>query len=182
MPGVSDKLAEMVHSPSREGTAHASTGRAAPADDSEYPDPPMSYPSELYEPVNFPAMQNDLLLQAATCQPDLPRSPVWVMRQAGRYLPEFRAVRKRHGFFEICRSPELAAEITLQPTRRYKGLLDAAIIFSDILVIPQAMGMEVCLCPFCTALLLVLTLHFFRIAGADAPRCRTALSQTYKDS
>lgn len=65
------------------------------------------------------------------------------MRQAGRYLPEFRALRKKHGFFEICRTPELAAEITLQPTRRYKGLLDAAIIFSDILVIPQAMGMEV---------------------------------------
>lgn len=192
MPGVSDKLAEMVHSPaspSKEGTAaHASTtGRAAhPADDdSEYPDPPMSYPSELYEPVNFPPMQNDLLLRAATCQPDLPRSPVWVMRQAGRYLPEFRALRKRHGFFEICRSPELAAEITLQPTRRYRGLLDAAIIFSDILVIPQAMGMEVCvhvLSLYCTALLLVLTPHLSRIPGANAPRCRAALSQTYKDS
>ena len=112
-------------------------------DDSEFPEPRMDFPDELYVPSNFPAMQNTLLLDAATCQPDLPRSPVWVMRQAGRYLPEFRALRKKHGFFEICRSPPLAAEITLQPTRRYRGLLDAAIIFSDILVIPQAMGMEV---------------------------------------
>lgn len=117
------------------------------ADDSEFPEPRMAFPDELYLPTNFPAMQNTLLLDAATCQPDLPRSPVWVMRQAGRYLPEFRALRKKHGFFEICRSPPLAAEITLQPTRRYKSLLDAAIIFSDILVIPQAMGMEVGISP-----------------------------------
>ena len=154
---VTDKLAELVRSPRTEAAdalaaentaARGEEGNAVvpPAnarEEVEYPDPPRSYPPELYEPTNFPEMQNDLLLRAATCQPDLPRSPVWVMRQAGRYLPEFRAVRKRHGFFEICRSPELAAEITLQPTRRYKGLLDAAIIFSDILVIPQAMGMEV---------------------------------------
>ncbi|KAG8687404.1 Uroporphyrinogen decarboxylase in heme biosynthesis [Ceratobasidium sp. 394] len=65
------------------------------------------------------------------------------MRQAGRYLPEFRELRKSHGFFEICRTPELATEITLQPIRRYSGLLDASIIFSDILVVPQAMGMVV---------------------------------------
>ncbi|THH18033.1 hypothetical protein EW146_g2892 [Bondarzewia mesenterica] len=75
------------------------------------------------------------------------RAPVWVMRQAGRYLPEFRKVREQHEFFEICRSPDLATEVTLQPTRRYAGLLDAAIIFSDILVIPQAMGMEVLMNP-----------------------------------
>lgn len=118
---------------------------SATPDLEDYPDPPSSYPSELYEPVNFPKLQNSLLLQAAANDPTLPRSPTWVMRQAGRYLPEFRALRKKHGFFEICRTPELAAEITLQPTRRYKGLLDAAIIFSDILVIPQAMGMEVCI-------------------------------------
>ena len=106
-------------------------------------EPPSSYPSHMYQPTSFPPIRNRLLLDAALSKPDLPRSPVWVMRQAGRYLPEFRELRKRHGFFEICRTPELAAEITLQPTRRYKGLLDAAIIFSDILVIPQAMGMEV---------------------------------------
>jgi uroporphyrinogen decarboxylase len=69
------------------------------------------------------------------------------MRQAGRYLPEFLEVRKKHEFFEVCRTPELAMEVTLQPIRRYRGLLDASIIFSDILVIPQAMGMEVLMHP-----------------------------------
>jgi uroporphyrinogen decarboxylase len=120
---------------------------SAARDSGDSVEPPSSYPPELYLPHNFPPIQNRLLLDAALSKPDLPRSPVWVMRQAGRYLPEFRALRKLHGFFEICRTPELAAEITLQPTRRYKGLLDAAIIFSDILVIPQAMGMEVRLRP-----------------------------------
>ena len=70
---------------------------------------------------------------------------MWVMRQAGRYLPEFREFRKEHEFFEICRTPEFAAEITLQPIRRFP--LDAAIIFSDILVVPQALGLEVKMVP-----------------------------------
>lgn len=61
--------------------------------------------------------------------------------------PEFRAVREKHEFFEVCRTPHLACEITLQPIRRYTGLVDAAIIFSDILVVPQAMGMEVIMNP-----------------------------------
>ena len=63
------------------------------------------------------------------------------MRQAGRYLPEFREVRVEHEFFKVCQTPELACEITLQPIRRFP--LDAAIIFSDILVVPQALGMTV---------------------------------------
>ncbi|KAF9820983.1 hypothetical protein IEO21_00960 [Rhodonia placenta] len=91
---------------------------------------------------NFPPLKNDLLLRAARGE-ETERAPVWVMRQAGRYLPEFREVRAHHGFFELCRTPALATEITLQPVRRYAGLLDAAIIFSDILVVPQALGMEV---------------------------------------
>lgn len=95
---------------------------------------------------DFPPLKNDLLLRAARGD-QIERAPVWVMRQAGRYLPEFRKVREDHEFFEICRTPELATEITLQPIRRYAGLIDAAIIFSDILIIPQAFGMEVLMTP-----------------------------------
>lgn len=93
---------------------------------------------------NFPPLKNDLLLRAARGE-DVDRIPVWVMRQAGRYLPEFQEVRKEHDFFTVCRTPELACEVTMQPLRRFD--LDASIIFSDILVIPQAIGMEVEMCP-----------------------------------
>lgn len=89
---------------------------------------------------NFPPLKNDNLLRAARGEPT-DRIPVWVMRQAGRYLPEFQEVRKQHDFFTICRTPELACEVTMQPLRRFD--LDASIIFSDILVIPQALGMTV---------------------------------------
>ncbi|TDL29090.1 uroporphyrinogen decarboxylase [Rickenella mellea] len=94
----------------------------------------------------FPPLENDLLLRAARGE-ETERAPVWVMRQAGRYLPEFLEVRKKHEFFEVCRTPELATEVTLQPIRRYSGLVDASIIFCDILVVPQAMGMEVLMNP-----------------------------------
>ena len=84
-------------------------------------------------------LKNDLFLRALQRQP-VPRTPMWIMRQAGRYLPEYREVRAKAGdFMSLCSNPELACEVTLQPLRRYR--LDAAILFSDILTIPDAMGL-----------------------------------------
>lgn len=85
------------------------------------------------------ALKNDLLLRALLRQP-IERTPTWIMRQAGRYLPEYRATRARAGdFIKLMSTPELACEVTLQPLVRFP--LDAAILFSDILTIPSAMGL-----------------------------------------
>ncbi len=84
-------------------------------------------------------LKNDLFLRACRRQ-DVERTPIWIMRQAGRYLPEYRAVRAKSDFLTMCKTPELAAEVTIQPVDLVG--VDAAILFSDILVIPEAMGMH----------------------------------------
>jgi uroporphyrinogen decarboxylase len=87
----------------------------------------------------MPALQNDTLIRALLRQPTA-YTPVWLMRQAGRYLPEYNETRRRAGsFLALCKTPSLAAEVTLQPLGRFP--LDAAILFSDILTIPDAMGL-----------------------------------------
>lgn len=87
----------------------------------------------------MPKLINDTFIRALLKQP-VTRTPVWMMRQAGRYLPEYRKVREQAGsFMNLCTNPELACEVTLQPLERFK--FDAAILFSDILTIPDAMGL-----------------------------------------
>ena len=85
-------------------------------------------------------LKNDLILRTLRGE-KTERTPVWMMRQAGRYLPEYMELRRKYSFFERCQNPELACKITLQPVDIIG--VDAAILFSDILVVPQAMGLEV---------------------------------------
>src|ERR1700744_2635924 len=85
-------------------------------------------------------LRNDLLLRTLRGE-KTERTPVWMMRQAGRYLPDYRILKEKYSFFERCQTPALAAEIPIQPVEQVG--VDAAIIFSDILVVPQAMGLEV---------------------------------------
>src|SRR5262245_16347996 len=85
-------------------------------------------------------MDAPLLVRAARRQP-VERTPVWFMRQAGRSLPEYRAIRERHGFFELAHTPELCAEVTLQPVERHA--VDAAVMFADIMTPVLSMGIEV---------------------------------------
>jgi uroporphyrinogen decarboxylase len=83
--------------------------------------------------------KNSIFIKACKGEPTA-RTPVWIMRQAGRYLPEYRAIREKHDFLTMCKTPEIASEVTIQPIDIIKT--DAAILFSDILVIPEAMGMH----------------------------------------
>ena len=94
--------------------------------------------TKVYERVpvgELPKLKNDLILRAMNGE-KTERIPSWIMRQAGRYLPEFRALRVEHDFFKVCRDPELATTVTIQPLERFgSDLLSACIIFSDILVV-----------------------------------------------
>ncbi len=86
------------------------------------------------------SLSESVLIRALKRQPTS-RTPIWLMRQAGRYLPEYRETRKKAGsFLSLCKNPNLACEVTLQPLRRFA--LDAAILFSDILTIPDALGLD----------------------------------------
>lgn len=93
---------------------------------------------------NFPKLKNDLFLRALKGE-TVERPPVWMMRQAGRYLPQYMKLRKKYTFFERVETPELACEITIQPIDELEP--DAAIIFSDILTVPQALGIDVQMIP-----------------------------------
>ena len=93
---------------------------------------------------DFPELKNDLFLRALNGE-KVERPPVWMMRQAGRFLPDYRKLRDKYTFFERCETPELVSEITIMPIEQVGT--DAAILFSDILVVPQALEYEVQMIP-----------------------------------
>ena len=94
--------------------------------------------------MEFPELKNDLLLRALKGE-TVERPPVWMMRQAGRFLPDYRVLREKFTFFERCETPDLVSEITTMPI--WQVGTDAAILFSDILVVPVAMGYHVDMVP-----------------------------------
>ena len=145
-PRIEGRNAEVPERPEGASTS-ASTGAPASAspDVSASPvdggpeRPPDQPPGRRSEPAPG-ARTGATLLERAIAREPVPRRPLWIMRQAGRYLPEYRALRKRYGFKELAGEPELAAEVTLQPLRRFP--FDAAIVFADVMSPVPALGVD----------------------------------------
>src|SRR5579885_3701718 len=134
----------LTPSPQRIAPAFArSTGTcaSAPASGSTAGGRPQATASGPFDTGDYPnRVMEPLLVRAARREP-VERTPVWFMRQAGRSLPEYRAVRERHSFWEVARTPELCAQVTLQPVARHG--VDAAVMFADIMTPVVALGVDV---------------------------------------